>query len=384
MMSFDEELFEASLCIECDEWTSGTLSGLPTCKGVLLFCDLHDRPIQIMQAANLRRTARAKLVREPGTPAPRKADISSPTKKLFYVCCQNDFIQQLTYLKAAHAVFGPAAKDWIQLPKVSLAILETDMPLPYFYISDNPTVTDKRRVFGLFPTRKAASQFVDILNNVFTLCRNPALLETGKEASCPYLQMQTCPGPCLEKRLHTLYSESVRAALCFASGSHTETADVLRRKMNDAAKAMRFEEAALFKKKHEKLKKLAGPDFRWVHPLDKLCLLYIDTAGKRKRTGKIKKQMLYKAWKITARDVFELGAFVPLTNQQILSFLKAVWNSQRRLKYSNHSKEHLGGLSYFLFRSKNTGLWLDCTHAIPESIHILMHDEQGKMGYSFY
>ncbi len=375
MASFYKELFQASLYIDSDEWTTNTLSGLPTCKGVLLFCDTHGRPIQMMQASNLRRTARAKLLADPASAAPRKADISSLTSELLYTACTTDFILQLTYLQAAHAVFGSSAGEWIQLPKLSLAVIETDSQLPFFYVSDNPDFHAQRRVFGLFGTRKAAAQFVDILNTVFTLCRNPALLQSGKEASCPYLQMQTCPGPCLDDRLHVPYFESVAAALSFASGSDADIADGLLHQMNRAAKAMRFEEAAAFKKKHEKLVKLStGTEFRFVHPLESLCLLHIDTAGKHTCAASKKKQTRYNAWKITATNIFESGFFVPRSNEQIASFLKAVWNQGHPLPLTRPLREHLSVVSYFLFRSKNTGLWLDCTDAIPESIHDLIQD----------
>ena len=60
----DEELFDHSLHRESNEWTKDTLSGLGACKGVLLFTHADGQPIQLLQAASIRRTAQAKLLEE--------------------------------------------------------------------------------------------------------------------------------------------------------------------------------------------------------------------------------------------------------------------------------------------------------------------------------
>ncbi|MBL7215106.1 MAG: UvrB/UvrC motif-containing protein [Phycisphaerae bacterium] len=366
MAEFDEELFEASLCIESNEWTKDTLSGLPACKGVLFFTDASDQPIQLLQVANLRRTAQAKLIHEEPLWPHRKTDISELTTKIFYTCCDNNFEMQLTYIQLAHAVFQKNAGDWIQLPKISLAVIETDSYLPFFYVSDNPKTDENRKAFGLFPSRKAAAAFCETLNAVFELCRNPSLLNTGRETSCPYLQMQTCPGPCLGTGNRKSYSDAVQRACTAAAGQIDSTTQQLYEQMNLSAQSMRFEQAATLKKQIESLKQLTGNDFTWVHDLQNLCVLHIDIGAKRKITGKNKKRQLYKAWKITAKDIYELGIFVPQTPEQVMSFLNRRWNDGQKFVYSPTHKEHLAVLSLFLFRSNPSGLWLDCTQKIPE------------------
>ena len=59
-----EELFDSSVAPEQHNWTPDALADIPTCKGVLLFSDSDDQPIQLMQTANLRRTARAKIFQQ--------------------------------------------------------------------------------------------------------------------------------------------------------------------------------------------------------------------------------------------------------------------------------------------------------------------------------
>ena len=368
MAGFAEELFEASLCIESDEWTKDTLSGLPTCKGVLLFSNSSGHPIQLLQAANLRRTAQAKLVRDESSPPKRKADISQLTTKISYVCCRNNFETQLATVRSAHAIFRETAGDWVQLPKVRLAAIETDAYLPFFYVSDNAYMDEKRTLFGLFPTRKAAAEFCETLNAVFGLCQNSSLLNTGKEASCPYLQMGICRGPCVDKNIREDYQEAVRRACETASGQLQPTLDRLHEQMTEASQSTRFEQAALLKKKLDRLEKLTAHHFDRVHELADLCILHIDRDVKRKIGGKNKKRQLYKAFKITAENVYELGVFVPQTPGQIASFLEHRWDKGEKLVYTCKRKEHLGVLSLFLFRSNQSGLWLDCGDGIPQTI----------------
>ncbi|MHC5214883.1 MAG: hypothetical protein ACYSOO_09910, partial [Planctomycetota bacterium] len=70
-----EELFDSSVALEQQYWTPNALADIPTCKGVLLFVDANHYPIQLLQTANLRRSARVKLSQQDESIS-RKTDIS--------------------------------------------------------------------------------------------------------------------------------------------------------------------------------------------------------------------------------------------------------------------------------------------------------------------
>lgn len=395
MTSPYEELFDSSVSLEQHNWTSDALAEIPTCKGVLLFVDSNHHPIQLLEAANLRRTAKAKLLCEeppknsppltepkvrhipPGKQGP--LPVSSPdgvvekrpktrllnlATTLYYARCYNHYSSQITYIQLAHTIFGKDAADWIQLPKISLATIDTNVFLPFFYVSDTPATKKNQKKFGLFPNRKAALRFTEILNTVFCLCRNPSLVKSGREQSCPYLQMQTCPGPCLNAGLHENYAAAVNRAVQVASGGVETTQQQLQQQMQQSSEQMDFEKANELKKQIEQLKKLQKQDYRWVHDLNNLSVLHADRTVKKSVEGQRKRIRQYQWFKIDAEATYDLGEFSPTSQQEIDLFLEQNWTTRSPIPFAGGTRKHLANLAFFLFRSKRSGLWLDCSDGI--------------------
>ena len=358
-----EELFDSSVTLTQHKWTQDALADVPTCKGVLLFIDAAGKPIQLLQAANCRRTAQAKLLHEDADPVTRKPDVSDLTTVIYCTCCYNNFLSQVTYTRLARAVFGKDAAHWIQLPKISLAAMDKNAFLPYFHVTDTANKHPGQQCFGLFPSRKAATDFCDILNTVFVLCRNPALLKTGQEPSCPYLQMQTCPGPCLDENLRAGYAEAVKQATQTAAGNIEIPKQQFRQQMQQASKRMEFEQAQRFKKKLDLLNKLTRRDFQHVHPLEDLCFLHIDIGPKVGLKGQKQKTQQLMWFKVTAQGAFHLGDFVPDTESSISEFLETSWTKNPPLSLTER-RELLSVLYLQLFRSQRPGIWVDCTLGI--------------------
>lgn len=359
-----EALFEAFVRIQNNEWTKDTLAEIPTCKGVLLFTDSTGRPIQLLQAAGCRRTAQAKLLHEETESPARKADVSTLATTIYYTCCHNNFLTQQTYTQLAHEVFGKDVNNWIQLPKVSLAAIDTDAFLPYFYVSDAIGRQTSRHCFGLFPTRKAVADFCELLNTAFVLCRNPALLKTGREQSCPYLQMQTCPGPCLNADLRQDYANTVKQAVETAAGNLEQEQQQAQQQMLQCSKQMDFENAQRCKKKLDLLNKLSRPDLQHVHRLKDVCFLHIDAGPKEKPEGAKRKIQQLMWFKVTAEKTHYLGNCVPETEDDIKQFIETNWAAEQNPLPCRSAAEHLAILSLQLFRSNRPGHWIDCTNGI--------------------
>ena len=358
-----EELFDSSIALEQQYWTPDALADIPACRGVLLFVDSNDQPIQLLQAANLRRTTRTKLFHQDESIS-RKTDISNLADKIFWRCCYNDFMTQTTYVRLAYALFEKRGDDWVHLPRPCLSVIEMDSDLPYFDVSSNPAMSEKRIVYGLFPNRKAAAEFSKTLNGVFCLCQNPTLLKTGRETSCPYLQMDKCPKPCLDPAQKEGYLNRCYKATESANGRIESSLNALGQRMDKAANAMDFEKASELKKQLGKLKKLQKPDYRWVHDLKNLSVLHADRTLKKSVKGQRKRIQQYQWFKIDSETIYDLGEFTPTSRQDIDRFLEQNWTAGPAIPFAGDTEKHLANLTFFLFRSKSSGFWLDCSDGI--------------------
>ncbi len=356
-----EELFDASIAFEHKDIIQNTLAEIPACKGVLLFVDPDNHPIQLLQAANLRRTARTKLFPKDESISKRTC-ISELTSKIFWRCCYNDFMAQTSYLRLAHALFEKQTDKWLHLPRPCFSVIETDSRLPYFDVSGNSAMSEKRIVYGLFPSRKAAAVFSKTLNSVFCLCQNPTLLKTPSQSSCPYLQMMKCPKPCLDPAQSQSYAKRVDKAITVANGDMASFLNALGQRMNKAANAMDFEKAAELKKQIDQLKNLKKTDYCWVHNLKNLSVLHMDRTLKKTIKGQRQRIQQYQCLKIDSETISDLGIFSPTSRQEIDRFLEKNWTGGTVIP--GGGGKHLANLAFFLFRTKRSGLWLDCSEGI--------------------
>ena len=106
-----KELLNGPLAINPLRQTDEALKPLPTCKGILLFTDNLDRPIQLLIAANIRRTARARLIPPDPTLLKKRADITQITRKIYYCPCYNYFTSTLKHYQIAKAIYPANYND---------------------------------------------------------------------------------------------------------------------------------------------------------------------------------------------------------------------------------------------------------------------------------
>ena len=131
-----ESLFDGSLTLTATQTESNALAELPARRGVLLFTDSENRPIQLVQTANLRGLSRSRL-NEPTDETPRrKADLGAITHTIFYACCDNDLQRHFLYQRLTHAVFGKQWKQWLALPRREYAAIDRGRSFPFFAITN--------------------------------------------------------------------------------------------------------------------------------------------------------------------------------------------------------------------------------------------------------
>ncbi|MEN6307454.1 MAG: UvrB/UvrC motif-containing protein [Anaerohalosphaeraceae bacterium] len=353
MSSRLEESFAFSLSLGSENETIPALAGIPARRGLILFADSADRPIQMLLCADLRRTARARLLTQ-NRQASRKADISKVCTRIYYTCMQSEFACQKAYIALCRTYFQDQLADLVQLPRPCFVKLETRLKLPWFAVTDKPSLDKNTAMWGPFITRRHANQYAEILTKAFHLCRNADCLSSGRYDLCPYYQMKTCLGPCLHPEQQTHYQQALAKAVAVANAGPDEYISTLTASMQSLSKNLEFEKARHIRDQIELLKKLAQPEFRDIGTLSAFRILHIDLVQKSK------KNLLWVAFDATAADIREF-TFSLEQLDTVISAIRDVDTCRTDIR-SAQIQENLGLICRFLYRSKKPGLWLNCSN----------------------
>lgn len=365
------ELFEDCLHINPSRQITEALKLLPTCKGVILFTDDDDRPIQLLTAANIRRSGAVRLFGQPLATGRKRANISEIVRKICFCKCYNDFRTRLRHYQIARVLYPDSYRKIVALGRQSYVTINLDSKWPFFslagkFVLSSKVTTKAAKVFGPFPSRTAAGGFIQILQDAFGLCQRPKLIESGQKAvSCAYLQMDSCPGPCVGKISKEEYLEQINKAIWAAGGSMEEQKTKLQNRMEVLAEQREFEQAQAVKKQLDRLVLLAKEDYRWTRELSELTILHIDRSAKIVVEGKRKKVQRYSAFLIRSGHIIEFDDFVL---ENIGGFYKSLLEHLTRPVIGVEPKQLIEQLSltaYFLYRSKPPGVWIDLKE--PES-----------------
>ncbi|MBN2512381.1 MAG: UvrB/UvrC motif-containing protein [Sedimentisphaerales bacterium] len=348
-----EESFAFSLSLGSETEIIPALAGIPARRGLILFADSADRPIQMLICADLRRTARARLLTQ-NRQISRKADISRVCTRIYYTCIQSEFACQKAYIALCRTYFQDQLADLVQLPKPCFVKLETRLKLPWFAVTEKPSLNTNTAMWGPFITRRNANHYAEILTKAFRLCRNAECLSSGRYDLCPYYQMKTCDGPCLHPEQLTQYQQAIADAVAVANAGPDEHVAKLTATMQILSKNLDFEKARHIRDQIELLKKLTQPEFREIGPLSEFCVLHIDLAQKER------KNLLWVAFITTAADICEFT----FSLEQLDTVINAIRDVDRCRSDIRPAQiqDHLGLICRFLYRSKKPGLWLNCSN----------------------
>lgn len=364
-----EECFSDSLSLGPEVEIKTALARLPARRGLVLFADDRNRPIQLLICADIRRTARARLIRTT-QPSARKTDISVLCKTVYYTPQDSEFACRLLYHRLCHQFFEDRFSELVLLPVPCFVKLDRDTKLPYFSIAENPLSKENVAVFGPFISRKHAVAFAEALNEAFGLCRNPDCLSTGRYESCPYLQMKTCPGPCRDEKPPDSYRRAVQEALDAAAGNSQKYIQSKKQQMQQAAANLEYEKARRFRDQFNSLKELEKSDYHLIRPLEQFCWLHID------RIVGPRKSLSFCAFLITAEQTIELDSF-NLDQTEVFLEKLSTFSVAASKTNPTQMKEHLATVCLFLYRNRRPGVWFECSgnrYPDPNSLKRLLSE----------
>jgi excinuclease UvrABC nuclease subunit len=357
-------LFQDCLAVDFTDKEALTLKELPACKGVLLFADGQDNPIQLLIAGDIRRIARARL-QQPADeePAKRRTNIAEITAKVYYRCCYNNFRTTLEHYRIAKALYPADYTNHFVFAAANFVTINTEAKWPFFKLKNKLTQSwDIGGGIGIgpFPSRKSAADFIQNIEQAFGLCRRAKILASdGIQSRCPYLQIGGCSGPCVGKVSRAEYLDRIEKAVAAVGPKREGQIAELEKEMVRLAGQMEFEKAQSVKKQIDHLTALGKSAYKWTNPLSNLKIVHIDKSAKIAVEKQRRKEQVYSAFVIRAGVITELADFTIDQIDDVCRSIKDQLALPVKTIEPNQLAEQLAIVAYFLYRNNPAGLWLN-------------------------
>ena len=145
-------------------------------------------------------------------------------------------------------------------------LMRDDKSYPFLFLSgdhDYPRLGYHRgakrlkgRYFGPYPSAGAVRESLNLLQKVFRVRQCEDSFYGNRSRPCLQYQIERCTAPCVGLISPEDYAEDVRHAVMFLEGRNSRLIDELVARMEAAAKALQFEQAARFRDQVASLRRM--------------------------------------------------------------------------------------------------------------------------------
>lgn len=338
---------------------------LPGGGGVYLLTDQQDRLIQLSAAADLRHALRNRLLEPPiktdeplSAVARRRVKLGEIVRKIRWQPAHSAFEIDYTYLRIARQVMPDDYRNNLAFGPAWFVHVDPDSPIPRFVVTK--VLGDEGVNLGPFPTQPDAHRFLEMLEDVFDLCRcYDSLGQAPRGTTCVYYEMGKCPAPCAGLIPMEQYRDMIRSALAFASGDREPALARWRQEMQALADQWAFERAAAVKQRTERAGIVEQPPFRLVRPIEQFNYLVVQRGRGRTRVNPF---LVRGGWIAPGEPVAlkRVAEAIPAWLSALRS--GAAPTAEAGAGDRQHRSEQIWLVSHYLFKRNPPGLFL----AAPE------------------
>ncbi len=217
------------------------LAAIPARPGVYLLKDRHGKVIYVGKAVNLR--ARVRSYVRGGDERSQVRFLVGKLADVETVVTANEkeaLILENNLIKQYRPRYNIRLKDDKSYVSVKVTVQD---PWPRVLVTRR-IVKDGSRYFGPFHHAAAVRETLDTIRKIFPLrtCSDPVF--RNRSRPCIEYDIKRCLAPCVLPVDREAYAEHLRQAMLLLEGRNREVAGALARRMEAAADAERFEEAA--------------------------------------------------------------------------------------------------------------------------------------------
>jgi excinuclease ABC subunit C len=234
------------------------LASLTSRPGVYIYRDESGKVLYVGKAKNLKNRV-SSYFRKTALPTRTMlmvskiahAEVHQTHTEVEALLMENNFIKQY------RPYYNVLLKDDKSYPYIRLNARGRAPWLSYYRGARNK----KGRFFGPFPSAASVRETLSFLQQVFKLRQCTETIFKHRSRPCLQYQIKRCSAPCVGRISDQDYAEDVKQAIAFLEGRDESLASELVQKMDAAAAAMNYEQAALLRDRIGALKQVQARQY---------------------------------------------------------------------------------------------------------------------------
>jgi len=255
MLNASEPTLDESLAIDPDADVESWRLTLPGRAACYLLEDADGGPVLLATVGGLRGAVVRRMTEpdEPDEPS-KRIDYRQIVRRVRWRGVESRFEANWAYLENARRLFPKTYKRMVRRWRAHWVGIDLGDPHPRFVAKDQPH-GPASTCFGPLPTGRSARKLVELLEDLFDLCRkHDILVKAPHGEACSYKEMGRCPAPCDGTVTMDAYRTQLDAALDFLKQPIETWVASAQRAMQEASERLDFERAGLIKRQIDKAK----------------------------------------------------------------------------------------------------------------------------------